>query len=88
LDFDEKVALFAVYDGHGGAEVAQYAAEKLPSLVKNVLYDKKDYENALIRAFMDFDDRLLDTPVVEHLIALREDINEECGRLILIIPIR
>lgn len=81
LDFDKSVALFAVYDGHGGAEVAQYAAEKLPSLVKNTLYDNQDYEKALVKAFMDFDDSLIETPVVEKLIALREEIIEECGRL-------
>ncbi|XP_001943328.1 probable protein phosphatase 2C 6 [Acyrthosiphon pisum] len=79
LDFDKRVALFAVYDGHGGAEVAQYAAEKLPSLVKNTLYDNQDYEKALIKAFMDFDDSLIETPVVEQLTALREDIIEECA---------
>uniref|UniRef100_A0A2H8TUS7 PPM-type phosphatase domain-containing protein n=1 Tax=Melanaphis sacchari TaxID=742174 RepID=A0A2H8TUS7_9HEMI len=84
LDFDKSVALFAVYDGHGGAEVAQYAAEKLPSLVKNSLYDNQDYEKALIKAFMDFDDSLIESPNVERLIALREDNNEECGRLIII----
>jgi len=85
LDFDKRVALFAVYDGHGGAEVAQYAAEKLPLLVKNTLYDNQDYEKALIKAFMDFDDSLIEAPIIEQLIALREDINEECecGRLII-----
>jgi len=83
LDFDKSVALFAVYDGHGGAEVAQYAAEKLPSLVKNTLYDDQDYENALIKAFMDFDDSLIETPIVEKLTTLREEIIEECGRLII-----
>jgi len=77
------VALFAVYDGHGGAEVAQYAADNLPSLVKNELYDNQDFEQALIKAFLDFDDSLIEAPVVEKLIALREDINEECGRLII-----
>lgn len=83
LDFDKSVALFAVYDGHGGAEVAQYAAEKLPSLVKNTLYDDQDYEKALIKAFMDFDDSLIETPIVEKLTTLREELNEECGRLII-----
>ncbi|XP_022169006.1 probable protein phosphatase 2C 6 [Myzus persicae] len=79
LDFDKSVALFAVYDGHGGAEVAQYAAEKLPSLVKNTLYDDQDYEKALIKAFMDFDDSLIETPIVEKLTTLREELNEECA---------
>ncbi|CAH1721614.1 unnamed protein product [Aphis gossypii] len=79
LDFDKKVALFAVYDGHGGAEVAQYAAENLPALVKNTLYDNQDFEQALIKAFMDFDDSLIEFPVVEKLVALREDVSEECA---------
>lgn len=77
------MALFAVYDGHGGAEVAQYAADNLPSLVKNTLYDSQDFEQALIKAFMDFDDSLIEASVVEKLNALREDINEECGRFII-----
>lgn len=82
MDFDDNVSLFAVYDGHGGAEVAQYAADKLPALVKNDLYKNGDYEKALIKAYLDFDDSLTDPTIVDALTALREaEEAEDCGRL-------
>lgn len=44
LDFDDNNALFAVFDGHNGPEVARYASEKLPHYIKhNRQYEKKDY---------------------------------------------
>ena len=30
-----EMSLFGVYDGHGGAEVAQWIAKKLPEIIKN-----------------------------------------------------
>jgi protein phosphatase 1G len=72
LDFDKDVSLFAVYDGHGGAEVAQYASENLPALVKNDLYKDGEYKEALIKAYLEFDDSLITAPVVEKLTALRK----------------
>ena len=44
LNFDERTSLFAVYDGHGGHEVAEYTAKKLPSFIKN----NDDYINGNI----------------------------------------
>ncbi|OTF76803.1 hypothetical protein BLA29_006498, partial [Euroglyphus maynei] len=37
LDFDpvNHLALFAVFDGHNGPEIACYAAKHLPQLIKN-----------------------------------------------------
>lgn len=75
MDFDKDISLFAVYDGHGGAEVAQYAAEKFPSFIKNELFDETEYEKALIKAYLDFDDSLIESTVVERLTTLREDSN-------------
>lgn len=56
LNFDENTSLFAVYDGHGGHEVAQYAAQELPDFIKNLeTYKSGDIEKALVEAFLGFD---------------------------------
>lgn len=68
LDFDSEVSLFAVYDGHGGAEVAEYASKKLPNKIKETEdYKKGDFENALKNAFIEFDATLVTDPVLEEL---------------------
>ncbi|XP_050427996.1 probable protein phosphatase 2C 6 [Adelges cooleyi] len=76
LDFDKNISLFAVFDGHGGAEVAQYAADKLPGLIKNEWFEKGEYEKALIKAYLEFDDSLIEPSVVETLNAIREENNQ------------
>lgn len=43
LEFDQNSALFAVFDGHNGPEVARYAAEKLPQHIKLRQSNKTDY---------------------------------------------
>lgn len=60
-----------MFDGHGGAEVAQYAVEVLPSFIKNELFENGDYEKALIKAFLDFDDSLTKPLALRRLRALR-----------------
>ncbi|XP_016657313.1 probable protein phosphatase CG10417 isoform X2 [Acyrthosiphon pisum] len=71
VDFDDDMSLFGVFDGHGGAEVAQYAVEMLPSLIKNELFEQGEYEKALVKAYMDFDDSLIEPPVLRRLRTLR-----------------
>ncbi|XP_014281379.1 protein phosphatase ppm-1.G isoform X2 [Halyomorpha halys] len=68
LEFDSEVSLFAVYDGHGGAEVAEYASKHLPNKIKETeAYKKGDYENALKNAFLEFDATLVTDSVLEEL---------------------
>lgn len=76
-----------MYDGHGGAEVAHYTAQKFPEIVKKEeFYKKGDYGKALIKAFLDFDETLTDQTVIERLTALREQLTkEDDGKIISII---
>ena len=56
LDFDTNSSLFAVYDGHGGHEVAVYTAKHLPKYIrKNELYRKGQMDEALVESFVEFD---------------------------------
>lgn len=68
LDFDRSISLFAVFDGHGGPEVALYCAKKLPEFLKNTAtYKTNEYEQALKDAFIGFDATLVDGEIIEEL---------------------
>jgi len=48
LPDDKKGMLFAVFDGHGGDEVAIYAKAQLKQVLEGLdLFKKKKYEKAL-----------------------------------------
>ncbi|KAI0648068.1 PP2C-domain-containing protein [Trametes meyenii] len=54
---------FAVYDGHGGSKVAQYAGQHLHHrLVQDEAYKQHDYPLALKNAFLGTDDDIRSTP--------------------------
>lgn len=60
LDFDENTSLFAIYDGHGGPDVAQFCSQDLPNFLKNLeSYKSGDIENALTETFLNFDAALI-----------------------------
>jgi hypothetical protein len=64
LEYDAGTSFFAVYDGHGGHEVATYTAQHLPQYLKNCeAYKQGDYAQALKDAFLEFD-ATLTTPDV------------------------
>lgn len=68
LDFDTNASLFAVYDGHGGHEVAAYCADHLPNFLKNTeTYQQGDFEKALVDAYLGFDLLLTQPDVVKIL---------------------
>ncbi|XP_059612157.1 probable protein phosphatase 2C T23F11.1 [Phlebotomus argentipes] len=59
LPDDPEAAFFAVYDGHGGANVAQYAGKHLHKfIVKRPEYEENPGE-AMKQAFLDIDDAML-----------------------------
>ncbi|XP_057377745.1 protein phosphatase 1G-like [Daphnia carinata] len=68
LDFDTDTSLFAVYDGHGGHEVATYCAEHLPNFLKTLdSYKQGDISAALEEAYLGFDHQLTKEDVVKTL---------------------
>lgn len=71
LNFDdgtEETSLFGVFDGHGGAEVAEYAAKHLPLWIKkSEYYSKGDLERALSDSFLAFDQSLVEPHVLQIL---------------------
>ncbi|XP_014245235.1 probable protein phosphatase 2C 11 isoform X2 [Cimex lectularius] len=78
LEFDEKLSLFAVYDGHGGHEVAQYASQELPNFLKSLeSYKNGDFTTALKDSFLGFDATLRDNEVVEKLRKMAKDGKEK-----------
>ncbi|CAK1545306.1 unnamed protein product [Leptosia nina] len=76
LDFDVNTSLFAVYDGHGGAEVATYCSQNLPNFIKNTdAYKSGDLVKALTDAFLGFDDSIATKEVMDILKELAGEIN-------------
>lgn len=74
MNFDSNTSLFAVFDGHGGSEVALYCSQKLPDFLKNVeAYKKGEFEQALKDAFIGFDATLVNDDVIEELKKLIPD---------------
>jgi serine/threonine protein phosphatase PrpC len=55
-----EVSIFAVFDGHGGCEVAYYVEHHfIDELKKSENFKKGDYKNALIDTFLLLDKMLL-----------------------------
>ncbi|XP_072018042.1 protein phosphatase 1G-like [Amphiura filiformis] len=68
LKLDEETSMFAVYDGHGGSEVAAYCSQHLPECIRNqTAYKEGKLRKALENAFMEFDATLKETSVISEL---------------------
>nr|XP_015838764.1 PREDICTED: probable protein phosphatase 2C 21 [Tribolium castaneum] len=77
LNYDEDTSFFAVYDGHGGQEVAQYCSDKLPDFIKNTPeYKEGNIEEALVSGFLRFDALIATPEVVEELRKIADDKDE------------
>lgn len=55
----EGISLFAVFDGHGGSEVAKFCSEHfIPNLLKNENFKNGNYELALRENYFKMDEIL------------------------------
>ncbi|XP_064487227.1 protein phosphatase 1G-like [Ornithodoros turicata] len=74
IDYDDgDTSFFAVYDGHGGAEVAKYCAMQLPEFIKSLpSYKEGNLETALSEGFLKFDASLVTPEVLIKLKTLTE----------------
>ena len=69
--------LIAVFDGHGGSEVAKYAAMNLGQHIKSLDgYKKGNFQEALTEAFLSFDELLTQPHILDILRALAKDSSE------------
>ncbi|KAK2854178.1 hypothetical protein Q5P01_006839 [Channa striata] len=77
-DFDEETAMFAVYDGHGGEEVALYCSKYLPDIIKEQkTYKDGKLQKALEDAFLAIDSRITTEEVIKELVQIAGRPTEE-----------
>ncbi|XP_064177567.1 protein phosphatase 1G [Anguilla rostrata] len=67
-ELDDETAMFAVYDGHGGEEVALYCSKYLPGIIKEQMaYKDGKLQKALEDAFLAIDSRMTVEEVIKEL---------------------
>lgn len=78
VDIDKDIHLFAIFDGHGGKEVAKFCEQKFTQgLMSNENYKSGNYEEALKETFL-LMDSMLDTDQGKALLAqIKGDENPE-----------
>ncbi|XP_077449727.1 protein phosphatase 1G [Stigmatopora argus] len=70
-EFDEETAMFSVYDGHGGEEVALYCSKYLPDIIKEQkTYKDGKLQKALEDAFLAIDSRITTEDVIKELVQI------------------
>ncbi|GMT17770.1 hypothetical protein PFISCL1PPCAC_28638 [Pristionchus fissidentatus] len=81
INLEDGWHVFAVYDGHGGPEVAKYTALNFPQFFKDrEVWKAEDIVKLLQDTFVDFDDHLRTEPVMKELKKIAAgDANEEKG---------
>ena len=69
-DLDENTSFFAVFDGHGGKEVALYAGRHLPRILRETESYKTKLNVALKESFMKIDEVMQDKSNAQELAEL------------------
>ncbi|CAM9143208.1 unnamed protein product [Choristocarpus tenellus] len=77
-DDHKPVALFAVFDGHGGAEVAKYCATHMCDVVRNTKgYKEGELMQGLKQAYLQIDDMIRTPRGQEELTAIKATASED-----------
>ncbi|KAJ8393267.1 hypothetical protein AAFF_G00063390 [Aldrovandia affinis] len=80
-ELDDETAMFAVYDGHGGEEVALYCSKYLPEIIKEQkAYKDGKLQKALEDAFMAIDRSITTEEVIKELTRMAGRPQEEAGK--------
>ncbi|KAM8895403.1 protein phosphatase 1G isoform 2-T2 [Spinachia spinachia] len=70
-EFDDETAMFSVYDGHGGEEVALYCSKYLPDIIKQQkTYKDGKLQKALEDAFLAIDSSMTTEDVIKELVQI------------------
>lgn len=79
---DDETAMFAVYDGHGGEEVALYCSKYLPDIIKEQkAYKDGKLQKALRDAFLAIDARITTEEVIKELVQIAGRPQEETEKV-------
>ncbi|XP_066535962.1 protein phosphatase 1G [Hoplias malabaricus] len=79
-ELDDETAMFAVYDGHGGEEVALYCSKYLPDIIKEQkAYKDGKLQKALEDAFLAIDGRITTEEVIKELVQIAGRPQEEAS---------
>uniref|UniRef100_A0A671QIM0 Protein phosphatase 1G n=1 Tax=Sinocyclocheilus anshuiensis TaxID=1608454 RepID=A0A671QIM0_9TELE len=81
-ELDDETAMFAVYDGHGGEEVALYCSKYLPDVIKEQkAYKDGKLQKALEDAFLAIDARITTEEVIKELVQIAGRLQEETEKV-------
>ncbi|XP_059422744.1 protein phosphatase 1G [Carassius carassius] len=81
-ELDDETAMFAVYDGHGGEEVALYCSKYLPDIIKDQkAYKDGKLQKALEDAFLAIDARITTEEVIKELVQIAGRPQEETEKV-------
>lgn len=70
---DKKNSLFAVFDGHGGAEVSTFVERHfITELQNNPNYAKQNYEQALKQTFLKMDTLIFSKEGKEEIVRIQK----------------
>lgn len=78
INFESDCSLFAVFDGHGGVEVAKYCEKHfIPNLRAEDAFKSRDYETALRNTFLKIDKDLISDKGKKELVKIAKENGNE-----------